>query len=87
MTALYTLAVQSPPRTRITFWVGFVALFAVSLLLPDLLGTIVRIALVGVLFVVIGMALHRGEGRPFQVILWSTLALIFVVSGVMALFG
>lgn len=86
MTALWHLAAQSPIHTRILFWTGLVVAYVLTTPLPYILGTLIRIVLMGVLFAIIAMALSRGRGRIVRVLTWTILGSVLFLAGIAALF-
>lgn len=87
MSRLWYIATQSPVETRIAFWVGLVVIFFLSSFLPSYaLGVLVRVALMGAAFAVLGMALQRGQGRVFRIILWTILGCVLFFGGIAALY-
>lgn len=85
MSALWNTAAHGPNRIRLAVWAGIVAIYAVTLLLPDIPGTLARIGLMGFVFALIAASLTPHQSRGWQIATRLTFAAVLLYAGVAAL--
>jgi hypothetical protein len=85
MSALWNTAAHGPNRTRLLVWAGIVALYACTMLLPDIPGTLVRIGLMGFAFALIAASLTPHQSRGWQIALRIVFAVALLYAGIAAL--
>ena len=87
MSALWLTATRGPATSRIAVWLVIVIGFALSSLLPGVIGVPVRIALFGVVWALIAAALAPYQSRPWQIGTRVVLAVVWVYTSAAAILG